>query len=96
VISVFSGSEFYVSKLLTSNDLTDMRKGRKTSLEMQWAIVRLSRIIPHDEISMGLDVSTRTIRRVLSHFQTHGTIPEHSDLAEKQGDESEKKPNRHL
>jgi hypothetical protein len=62
VISVFSGSEFYASKLLTSNDLTDMRKGRKTSLEMQWAIVRLSRIIPHDEISMGLNVSTRTIR----------------------------------
>ena len=73
-----------------------MRKGQKTSLEMQWAIVRLSKIIAHDDISMGLDVSTRTIRRVLSHFQAHGTIPECSDSAEKMGDESEKKPNRHL
>jgi len=45
---------------------------------------------------MGLDVSTRTIRQVLSHFQTHGTIPEHSNSAEKKGYKGEKKPNRHL
>ena len=76
-----------------------MRKGQKTSPEMQWAIVRLSRVISHDEICMGLDISTRTIRRVLAHFQTHGTIPEPplADSAEEGGYEGEKKKsNRHL
>ena len=73
-----------------------MWKGQKTSLEMQWAIVQLSRIILHNDISMGLNVSTCIIRQVLSHFQAHGTIPEHLESAEKMGDESEKKPNRHL
>ena len=43
---------------------------------MQWAISRPSRIVPNDGFSMMLDLSTRTIRQVFSHFETHGMIPE--------------------
>lgn len=76
-----------------SLNLAGMRKGQKTSLEIQWAIVQLSRIISYDKISMELDIFMCTIRHVLSYFQVYRTIPKHS---EKKGDEDGKKPNSHL
>lgn len=52
-----------------------MPQGQQTTPEIQWAIVRLSKFLDHERIAMCLDLSTRSIQRVLAHFQTYGTIP---------------------
>ena len=68
-----------------------MGQGQKTSPEIQRAIVQLSRMLNHEQISAGLDVSTSTIRRVLAHFNQHGKIP-----STEEEPEEEKQSNRHL
>ncbi|KAF8119206.1 Homeodomain-like protein [Boletus edulis] len=69
-----------------------MPQGQKTSTDIQWAIVRLSKFLDHERIGMCLNVSTRTVQRVLSHFHATGTIPN-----EKGGDEVVKRVrNKHL
>jgi len=69
-----------------------MPQGQKTSTDIQWAIVRLSKFLDHERIGMCLNVSTRTVQRVLSHFHATGTIPN-----EKAGDEVVKRVrNKHL
>ncbi|KIO09220.1 hypothetical protein M404DRAFT_104481, partial [Pisolithus tinctorius Marx 270] len=72
-----------------------MPQGQKISPELQWAIVRLSSIIGKDHIAAGLDLSIRTVRHVLSHFDAHGTIP-YLPPMEALSDEGKKKGNRHL
>ena len=37
-------------------------------------MVRLSRLLDHVQIGMRLELSTRSIRCVISHFHTYGTI----------------------
>ncbi|KIK16908.1 hypothetical protein PISMIDRAFT_112404 [Pisolithus microcarpus 441] len=69
-----------------------MGQGQKISSEMQQAIVRLSRMLNNEQIAMCLDLSTCSVRRVLSHFHTYGTT---SDTKEPPG-EDECKGNRHL
>ncbi|KAL4076584.1 hypothetical protein V8B97DRAFT_1941824 [Scleroderma yunnanense] len=59
---------------------------------MQWAIIRLSRLLNHEEITMSLDLSTRTVRRVISHFHAHGTISN----ADENSTQREHKDNRNL
>ncbi|KAF8417370.1 hypothetical protein L210DRAFT_3359540, partial [Boletus edulis BED1] len=36
---------------------------------------RLSKFLDHERIGMCLNLSTRTVQRVLSHFHATGTIP---------------------
>lgn len=56
-----------------------MHRGQQTTPEIQWAIVRFSKFLDHERIAMCLDLSTRTIQRVLAHFRTYGTIPNPGD-----------------
>lgn len=72
-----------------------MPQGQKISPELQWAIVQLSRIIKKDHIAIGLDLSIRTVRHVLSHSDTHGVIP-YPPPPEEPSNEGVKKGNRHL
>jgi len=51
-----------------------MPRGAKITPEMQWVILRLSKFLKHDQIAMCVEVSERSIRRVISHFREHGTI----------------------
>ncbi|KAF9222408.1 hypothetical protein BS17DRAFT_783676, partial [Gyrodon lividus] len=69
-----------------------MGQGQKISSEMQQAIIWLSRVLNIDQITISLNLSTCSIRQVLSYFQTHGTIPN----AEEQSAQDDCKGNRHL
>ena len=72
-----------------------MPQGQKSSSELQWAIMRLSRIIGKDHIAVGLDLSIRTVRHVLSHFDAYGIIP-YPPPPEEPLDAGVKKGHRHL
>ena len=61
--------------ILTPKVLPEMGQGKKTLPEIQQAIMRLLRMLSHEQISTGLDVSTSTIQQVLAHFNEHGKIP---------------------
>lgn len=64
-----------------------MRRGKQSSPDIQWAVVRLSQLLTVEKIAMCLQLSTRTVRRIISHFHTHGVIPhqsENKDLAERE------------
>ena len=74
------------------NDFVAMPQGQKVSPELQWAIIRLSKMISNDQIAIGLNLSTRTVRHVLSYFNANGNIP----YPEEKPTESEKKGSRHL
>jgi len=52
-----------------------MAQGQKIHPQVQWAVIRLSKLLKNDQIAMCLDLSTRSVRHVLSHFSVHGTIP---------------------
>ncbi|KAF9221319.1 hypothetical protein BS17DRAFT_810015 [Gyrodon lividus] len=69
-----------------------MGQGQKISSEMQQTIIRLSWVLNIDQIAISLNLSTRSIRQVLSYFQIHGTIPN----AEEQPAQDDCKGNRHL
>lgn len=56
-----------------------MPQGHQTTPEIQWAIVRLSKYLDHERIATCLNLSTRSVQRVLAHFQTYGTIPNPCD-----------------
>ncbi|KAI5981113.1 hypothetical protein EDD15DRAFT_2184676 [Pisolithus albus] len=56
-----------------------MPRGQQTTPEIQWAIVRFSKFLHHERIAMCLDLSTRTVQRVLAHFWMYGTIPNPGD-----------------
>ena len=69
-----------------------MQPGKKINVEMQWAIIRLSMLLDNDRIAMCLNLSARTVRRVLAHFHMHGTIPN----PEEEQVQNERKRDRHL
>ena len=52
-----------------------MPQGYQTDPETQWAIVRFSGFVDDERIAMGLNLSTRTVKRVLAHYRAYGTIP---------------------
>ena len=52
-----------------------MAQGQKIHPQVQWAVIRLSKLLKNDQIAMCLDLSTCSVRCVLSHFSMHGTIP---------------------
>ncbi|KIK78722.1 hypothetical protein PAXRUDRAFT_772071 [Paxillus rubicundulus Ve08.2h10] len=49
-----------------------MRQGRRIVPEVQWAIVHISRMLDHDQISTGLDVSLTTINVFSGIFKCMG------------------------
>lgn len=57
---------------------------------MQWVILRLSKFLKNDQIAMCVEVSERSIRRVISHFREHGTVEGGTSVQE------EHKGTRHL
>ncbi|KIK13389.1 hypothetical protein PISMIDRAFT_48594, partial [Pisolithus microcarpus 441] len=69
-----------------------MRQGRKIPPEIQWGVIRLSRLLSYEQIGMCLELSTRSIRRIISHFQTYGMIPHQQEDM----DHNEHKSHRHL
>ncbi|KIM51639.1 hypothetical protein SCLCIDRAFT_1166606 [Scleroderma citrinum Foug A] len=69
-----------------------MGQGKKMSLDIQWAIVRMSGRLSYDEISMYLDVSTRSVRRMMLYFRDYGIIPDAQDSSAQE----ERQKNRHL
>ena len=72
-----------------------MPQGQKISPELQWAIMRLSRIIRKDHIAVGLNLSICTVRHVLSHFNAYGIIL-YPPPPEEPSDAGVKKGYRHL
>ena len=65
-----------------------MPRGTKISSEMQWAILRLLKLLRSDQIAMCVEVLERSVWR--AHFQVHGTINGDKSVQE------ERKQNRHL
>ena len=52
-----------------------MPQGYQTDPETQWAIVWFSGFVDDERIAMGLNLSTRTVKRVLAHYRAYRTIP---------------------
>ena len=69
-----------------------MPQGRQTCTEIQQAIVRFSRMLDQEHIAAGLNVSTRTVQRVLAHFHAYGTVPNEDNQPAKR----DRSNNRHL
>ncbi|KAF9234994.1 hypothetical protein BU15DRAFT_65215 [Melanogaster broomeanus] len=66
-----------------------MPQGCQTRPEIQWAIVRFSSFIDDERIAMCLNLSTRTVQRVLAHYRSYGTIPNSSrNVVEEDGTEN--------
>jgi len=61
-------------QLLTTAALIGMTQGKKIAPEIQWAIVWFSWMLSIEHIAAGLDLSPRSVRRVLSYFYMHGTV----------------------
>ena len=68
-----------------------MPQGQQTIPEIQWAIIRLERLLTREQIAMSLNVSICTVKRVISHFHKFGTIP---NSGEKEA--TERKSKKHL
>ena len=71
----FGVRAFIVQKFTDLQRSAVMAQGQKIHPQVQWAVIRLSKLLKNDQIAMCLDLSTRSIRRILSHFSVHGTIP---------------------
>jgi transcription initiation factor IIE alpha subunit len=67
-----------------------MPHGEKISPEVQWIILRLSKLLKNEQIAMCVGVSERSIRRIISHFREHGTIEVAGSVQE------ERTNNKHL
>jgi hypothetical protein len=61
-----------------------MPQGYQTGPETQWAIVQFSGFVDDERIAMCLNLSTRTVKRVLAHYRAYGTIPNPSRNEEKE------------
>jgi len=60
-----------------------MVRGQKIPPDMQWAIVRLFNFLNAEQIAMCLGFSTRSVRRVNSHFRAHGSIKDDDPTEER-------------
>ncbi|KIK79329.1 hypothetical protein PAXRUDRAFT_834160 [Paxillus rubicundulus Ve08.2h10] len=60
-----------------------MPQGQKTSSEIQWAIIQLSRMLDQDQISAALNASNCTIQQVQVYFCAYGTVPNEDNQPEK-------------
>lgn len=54
-----------------------MPRGQQPPPEIQWAVIRLSKFtcLDVERIAEGLELSVRTVKRIMSHFRAHGTVP---------------------
>jgi hypothetical protein len=52
-----------------------MPQGQQTTAEMQWVIIRLAKFLDHEWIGVCLNLSTRSVKRILTHFHQYRTIP---------------------
>jgi hypothetical protein len=52
-----------------------MPQGCQTSTDIQWTVIQLSRLLDHERIAMAVDLSIRSVRRIVSHFRDYGTVP---------------------
>ena len=71
----FGVQAFIVQKFTDCQRSADMAQGQKIHPQVQWAVIQLLKLLKNDQITMCLNLSTRSVRRVLSHFSVHGTIP---------------------
>ncbi|KIJ06531.1 hypothetical protein PAXINDRAFT_20276 [Paxillus involutus ATCC 200175] len=69
-----------------------MPQGQKTSSEIQWAIIRLARMLDQDQISAALNVSNHTVQRVQAYFCAYGMVPNEDNQPEKR----DRTSNRHF
>ena len=69
-----------------------MPQGQQTCAEIQWAIVRLCWMMDPELVAAGLNVSTRTVQRIQSYFDSYGTVPNESNIAAKR----DRSSNQHL
>jgi hypothetical protein len=51
-----------------------MPKGKPISEDLQWAIVRMARLVKIESISSYTDVSQRQIRRILAFHKATGNV----------------------
>ncbi|KIK85510.1 hypothetical protein PAXRUDRAFT_40987, partial [Paxillus rubicundulus Ve08.2h10] len=49
--------------------------GHQISTKMQWAVICLSKLLDFKRTAMALDLSSRSVRHIVSYFNTHGTVP---------------------
>ena len=52
-----------------------MPQGQQAIPEIQWAIIRLAKLLDHEQIGLCLNLSTRSVKQVITHFHQYGTIP---------------------
>ena len=52
-----------------------MPQGQQAIPEIQWAIIGLAKLVDHEQIGLCLNLSTRSVKRVITHFHQYGTIP---------------------
>ena len=51
-----------------------MTRGQAVSESIQWTIIRLSAVMPSDDISGFTDISVRKIHDILTHFKETGDV----------------------
>ena len=68
----FVSDSFHHSTTLGNH--TRMPHGQKISPDVQWIVIRLSRLLRKEQIAIYTGVSIRSIERILEHFQKHGTV----------------------
>jgi hypothetical protein len=66
-----------------------MQGGKRIVPEVQWAIVHMSWMLDHDQISISLDVSLTTIKHVFWRFHTYETVSSGTEKPDSASDEEE-------
>ena len=74
-----NSTDVTINRQLITNQLrncftTTMTRGQAVSEPIQWTIIRLSAIMPPDEISGYTDISVRKVYDILAHFKKTGGI----------------------
>ncbi|KAF8548146.1 hypothetical protein OG21DRAFT_1526691 [Imleria badia] len=98
-VSFDSGNPSQHTAWVDQGNATDsMEQGQEITPETQCAIIRLSRLLNHDSIATCLDLSTRAVKRVVTHFDAYGTYDAHKTIpyGDENATEDERKHKRHL
>ena len=53
-----------------------MPQGQTISRPVQEIVLRLSSLLPNEDISFYTGISLRSVERILQHFKSHGVLPE--------------------
>jgi hypothetical protein len=51
-----------------------MARGKATPEAVHWIIIRLSVVMAEDEIAMYVDLSVRTVRKILAYFKIYRDV----------------------